>query len=140
MDPVTAVGFAASILTFVDFSWDLITGAYEVYKSTTGTTSENAHISTVIDDLQEITEGLNFDVEGKAKHEKALCKLADNCLNLSKDLSKILEKLKVTEKDSKWQALRVKWASMRKEKEVVSIEMRLDGYRSQILIRLNFML
>jgi hypothetical protein len=140
MDPVTAVGFAASILTFIDFSWNLIAGAYEVYQSTTGTTAENAHISTVIDDLQEITEGLNANVEGKAKHEKALYKLADNCHDLSQDLSKILEKLKVTEKNSKWQSLKVKWASMRKEREVASIEKRLDGYRSQILLQLNFML
>ena len=137
MDPVTAVGFAASILTFVDFSWDLIKGTYEVYKSTTGTTSENASISAVINDLEEVTEGLIFDTEGKTKHEKALCKLAENCYDLSQDLSKILEKLRFTEKNSKWQSLKVKWASMRKEKEVTSIEKRLDKYRSQILIRLN---
>jgi hypothetical protein len=140
MDPVTAVGFASSILTFIDFSWSLVTGAYEVYKSTTGTTSENAHISTVIDDLQEITESLSSNVGGNAKHDKALCKLADNCHDLSQDLSKILQKLKVTEKNSKWQSLKVKWASMRKEKELASIEKRLDGYRSQIFIRLNIML
>ena len=140
MDPVRAISFASSILTFIDFSWNLITGAREVYKSTAGTTSENAHISTVIDDLQDITEALTADVEGKTKHEKGLCKLADNCQDLSQDLSKILEKLKVTEKNSKWQSLKVKWASMRKEKEVASIEKRLDTYRAQILIRLNFML
>jgi hypothetical protein len=140
MDPATAIGFAASILTFVDFSWNLITGTYEVYKSTTGTTSENAHVSTVIDDLQEVTEGLTSDVEGKNKHEKDLCKLAGHCYNLSKDLLKILEKLKVTEKNSKWESLKVKWASLRKEKEVASIEKKLDRYRSQILIRLNIML
>ena len=101
MDPVTAISFASSILTFIDFSWNLITGAREVYKSTAGTTSENAHISTVIDDLQDITEALTADVEGKTKHKKGLCKLADNCQDLSQDLSKILEKLKVTEKNSK---------------------------------------
>jgi hypothetical protein len=140
MDPVTAIGFAASILTFVDFSWNLITGTYEVYKSSTGTTSETAHISTVIGDLQEVSEGLNSDVEGKTTHEKYLCKLAGQCNHLSKDLLKILGKLEVTEKDSKWQSLKVKWAGMRKEKEVASIEKRLDRYRSQILIRLNLML
>ena len=108
MDPVTAVSFAASILTFIDFSWNLIAGTYEVCKSTTGTTSENGCISTVIDDLQDITEALTTDIEGKTKHEKDLCKLADNCYDLSQDLSKILEKLKVTEENSKWQSLKVK--------------------------------
>jgi hypothetical protein len=58
MDPVTAVGFAASILNFIDFSWNLVQGSYEVYKSASGTTAENAHISTVLEDLREVTEEL----------------------------------------------------------------------------------
>jgi hypothetical protein len=140
MDPITAVGFAASILNFIDFSWNLVSGTYEVYKSTTGTTSDNAHISTVLDDLEATTEGLAYDIEGKTNHEKNLCKLADGCYELSQDLAKILRKLQVSEKNSKWQSLKVKWASMRKEKTVASIEIRLDRYRSQILVRLNFML
>jgi hypothetical protein len=140
MDPVTAVGFAASILQFIEFSWGVIAGSYEVYKSTTGTTPENAHISTIIDDLEKVTDGLPSDVSGKTKHEKELCKLADKCHDLSQDLSKILKRLQTTEKNSKWQSLKVKVASMRKEKEISSIENRLDKYRSQILIRLNFML
>jgi hypothetical protein len=140
MDPITAVGFAASILQFIDFSWGVITGTYEVYKSATGTTLENAHINTVVNDLERVTDGLISDIEGKTKHEKELCKLADKCHDLSQDLSKILKKLQISEKNSKWQSLRVKIASMRKEKEIASIENRLDKYRSQILVRLNFML
>ncbi len=139
MDPVTAVGFAASIVTFIDFSWDLIKGTYEVYKSATGTTSENATISTVINDLEEITQCLISDMERKTKHEKALCELAENCYALSQDLAKVLEKLKVTEKNSKLKSLKAKWTSMMKEKEVTSIEKKLDKYRLQILIRVNLM-
>jgi hypothetical protein len=140
MDPITAVGFAASILQFIDFSWGVITGTYEVYKSATGTTLENAHINTVVNDLERVTDGLISDFEVKTKNEKELCKLADKCHDLSQDLSKILKKLQVLEKNSKWRSLRVKIASMRKEKEIASIEDRLDRYRSQILVRLNFML
>lgn len=140
MDPVTAIGFASSILTFIDFSWDLITGTYEVYKSATGTTLENAHIGTVIDDLEKVTEDLSPDLELKTKHGKALFQLAEKCNQLSKVLSRILKKLQAGDKDSKWQSLKVKLASLRKEKEVASIEKRLDQYRSQIIIRLNFML
>jgi hypothetical protein len=123
-----------------DGTWGVVTGTYEVYKSTTGTTLENAHINTVIEDLEKVTDGLISDLEGKTKHEKELCNLADNCQKLSKHLSGILTKLQVSERNSKWQSLKVKIASMRKEKEIASIEDRLDKYRSQILVRLNFML
>lgn len=140
MDPITAVGFAASILTFIDFSCAVIGGTYEVYKSTTGTTLENAHITTIVDDLERVTDGLISDAEGKPKHTRELCKIAENCHKLSQDLSKILKKLQISDNKSKMKSLKIKIASMRKEKEIVSIEERLDKYRLQILLRLNFML
>lgn len=93
MDPVTAVGFAASILNFIDFSWNLVQGSYEVYKSASGTTAENAHISTVLEDLREVTEELyGCGVGSVGKYGKQLSKLSKNCLDLSRDLIKILEK------------------------------------------------
>jgi hypothetical protein len=140
MDPVTAIGFAASILQFVDFSWSLLTGTYEVYKSASGTTAQNAHINTVIQDLHEVTEGLDLDVRAKSKHEKALKALASECKKLSKELLQLLEKLKTGEKSSTWKSLKVKLASMLKAKEVANLEKRLGEYRSQILLRINIML
>lgn len=139
MDPISAISVATSILTFIEFSWAIVTGTYEVYKSANGTTFENAHVVTVIDDLEKVTEDLSPEVEGKTKHSKALCQLAEQCAELSKDLLRILHKLQATDEASKWQSLKVKLASLRKEKEISSIERRLDKYRSQILLRLNVM-
>jgi hypothetical protein len=140
MDPITAVGFAASILTFIDFSWNLVAGTYEVLNSATCSTSENAHIGNVIDDLKKATDGLDSEMLGNSKHEMALRELSTKCANLSEDLLKQLGKLKVKGENSKWKSLKVKWDSMRKEKNVESMVRRLDEYRSQILIRLNLML
>jgi hypothetical protein len=140
MDPITAVGFAANIIDFIDFSWNLVHGTYEVHMSASGTTAENAHISTIIEDLQGVTEGLNSDLRLGGKYAKQLSKLAGNCLELSRDLTKILEKLRVKEKNSTWQAVKISWESMRKEKTVASIEKRLGIYRSEIVLRLNVML
>lgn len=140
MDPITAVGFAASILTFIDFSWNLVTGTYEVLQSAGGTTAENAHIGNVIDDLHAATAALKSRQLGRSEHEKALRQLASKCSNLSKELLCLLENLKVKGKNSAWKSLKAKWESMRKEKDISSMETRLSEYRSQILIRLNIML
>ena len=140
MDLVTAIGFASSILTFIEFSWGLVTGTYKVYKSAAGTAIENAHINTVIDDLQKITEDLSPEVDLKTRHGKALCQLAEKCNELSKDLLKILEKLQATDRNPKGQSMKRKLMSMRKENEISCIEKRLHKYRSQIIMRLNFML
>lgn len=51
MDPVSAVNFAATILTVVDFSWNLVKGSYQIHQSATGTATDDARISTILDDL-----------------------------------------------------------------------------------------
>jgi hypothetical protein len=58
MDLITAVDFAATILTFIDFSWNLVIGNYGMLQSASGTTAENAYIGDVIDDLHVVTAAL----------------------------------------------------------------------------------
>jgi hypothetical protein len=138
MDPVSAVGFAASILTFVDFSWSLLKGSYEVYQF--GTTSDNARITTVLGDLEGITKSLQSDVKGNSLHLKDLKSLAVECVKVSRELSVILKELEIKEGNKIWRSLEAKWKSMRKEKDIASIEQRLIEYRLQLLLRLNLML
>jgi hypothetical protein len=78
MVPITAVGFAASILNFIEFSSTLVRGTYELYHSASGMTAENAHISNVIADLYEVSEELHFrcKVDDKDWYVKAFSKLA----------------------------------------------------------------
>jgi hypothetical protein len=138
MDPITAVGFAASILNFIDFSHKLISGTLEVIKS--GSTSENAHVSVVINDLHAVTKELDYPPTGKSKHEDALNTLASECKGLSEELQQLLEKLKVTAKNSKWKSVKTALRSMWKKGEVAGLESRLHTYRSQILLRLVLIL
>ena len=83
MDPISAVGLAVNIITFVDFTWSLVTGTYEVYQSAVGTTHELADISTIVDDLEKVTENLTPEFDPTTKHAKALCQLASKCNDLS---------------------------------------------------------
>ncbi|KUI62489.1 hypothetical protein VP1G_09611 [Cytospora mali] len=140
MDPVSAIGTASAILSFVQFSWELVAGAREIYKSADGNTDENARISKVISDLQDVTDSIEFDQLGTSKHEKALKRLASECSELGEELLFILKKLKWTDGNPKWSALRTKLNSMRKKDDIASIKERLADYRSQIVLRLNMML
>jgi N-terminal domain on NACHT_NTPase and P-loop NTPases len=138
MDPVTAVGFAASILTFIDVSHQVISGTWEVIKS--GTTTENAHVGNVINDLHDVTKQLSDRPPGYSQHERALNTLASECQELSGELVALLEKLKSTAGSSKWKSVKVALHSMWKKGDVEGLERRLDKYRSQILLRLVLML
>ncbi|KAJ6003064.1 hypothetical protein N7451_005611 [Penicillium sp. IBT 35674x] len=102
-------------------------------------TPENERLGVLVEDLNVVTQNLVTDIPARTENEKQLCALAANCHALSGELYQILRRLKVGDNKSKWEGLMVKWHSMRKEKEIDSIEQRLNGYRSQILIRLQAM-
>jgi hypothetical protein len=138
MDPITAVGFAASILTFIDFSYQIVCGTYEVIKS--GSTIENAHVSFVTTDLDEITKELSQRPPGYSKHEDALNTLATECQGVSDELRKLLDRVKTKVGSSKWKSIKVALHSMWKKGEIKELENRLGKYRSEVLIRLVLIL
>ncbi|KAJ6441409.1 kinase-related protein [Purpureocillium lavendulum] len=136
MDPISAISLASSLITFVDFSWRLVSGAHEIYKSGRGTTSESAQIGDIIEDLQELTSNLETEYVASLKAEKALRRLASGCKELSTELLVILNKLKHP-KTTRWKALKITWDSILKKDEIQSIRQRLGEYRSQITLHLN---
>jgi hypothetical protein len=140
MDALAAVGLASNIISFIDFSCELITGAREVYKSGDGRTAENATLESILVDLEEFSQGLITDLKATTSNERALLRLSTDCLKLSQELSSVLAKLKTSGGNMKWKSLRTKWTSMRKERHISSMESRLSSYRGQILIRLQFVL
>lgn len=138
MDPITAVGFAASILTFIDFSHKLVTGTLQVVDA--GTTTETRHAKVVVDDLHRMTEGLSMEFsDSDSAHETALRSLAADCKALSEKLETVLQK-QIAKSDSKWEAVKVAFRSMYKKGEVAEMVAQLGQYRSEILTRLSLIL
>ncbi|KAK7709734.1 hypothetical protein SLS63_013144 [Diaporthe eres] len=132
-------GLVSSIITFVDFSWSIVRGTYDVHRSASGATEENVHIRNVIEDLRDVTDKMSTEAPGQGKHEKALFELAQQCHELSNDLADILRKL-TTKRRSGLQSLNIMLRSLIKEQEVREIEKRLGEYRGQMILRLNLML
>jgi hypothetical protein len=139
MDPVSAVGFASSIISFVSFSYKLVQGSYEIYQSTSGIPQGHAHIDTVLADLDNVTQSLKVPVETGTRHHESLQSLAFECEEVSIELSGILNELKRKEGNKLWRSLEAKWKSLRKESDLISIERKLDSLRLQLLIRLSFL-
>jgi hypothetical protein len=141
MDPISAVSFAASIITFVDFASELVSGASELYKSPTGRTANNIHIENVINDLQDVADDLNTDSLGNSKEAKRLRRLALNCKELAEKLLGVLRRLRLDGNQNRpWKSLVVMWRNMRKADEVDSIEERLREYRSEMMLELCLMM
>lgn len=137
MDPITAIGLASAIITFIDFAHKIVTRADELYKN--ATTEENKHTENIVSDLDDAATDLT-NLPGKTKHEKALNNLAENCRDISRELHSLLKKLTVSGDRTKWKALKVGIHNIRKESEVTRLVARLDKYRGEILLRLSLML
>lgn len=119
MDSLSTVAFAGTIITFVDFSWSLLTGTYDVYRSSTGITQQNARINDIISDLRDVSADLKGGLPVNSKHGKALRDFASECSELAEELAALLKKLKRDEKkNSLWSSLKVKWASVIKAGDV----------------------
>ncbi|SPO03019.1 uncharacterized protein DNG_05700 [Cephalotrichum gorgonifer] len=138
MDPISAVGFAASILTFIDFSYKLVTGTLQVIND--GRSTENFHTKEVVDDFRRVTEKLEEARPSNSEHEIALRKLAGKCQTLSGKLNEILLKLIAEKGSTKWEAVKVAFRSLCKKGEVAEMVALLGQYRSKILTRLSLIL
>ncbi|KAH6999580.1 hypothetical protein EDB80DRAFT_883925 [Ilyonectria destructans] len=58
MDPLSALGFAANILQFVDIGYKLVSSVIEVHNSVTGTTSDNFNVLDTVGNLENVSERL----------------------------------------------------------------------------------
>ncbi|KAL4911127.1 hypothetical protein BDW74DRAFT_172582 [Aspergillus multicolor] len=131
MDAISALSFAAVILQFIDFSSKLVASTYEVYSSASGTTIENVHIARIVTDLQDATGDMDVDIVRNTKHERALKDLANKCNALSADIIAILERLRVSNHNSAWKSLKVKWSMMRKSDQLQMERLLADQSQNQ---------
>jgi len=134
MEPVTAIGLAAAVVQFVDFSWGLIKGANEIYRSADGVLHDNARTEAVIDDLDRIaTELSKSDVcASSTAPERAVKKIGEYCLEDTKKLMGYLKKLKVGEKRTAWKAIKASFWSRISKDDIDELKENLDYYRSEI--------
>jgi hypothetical protein len=86
-----------------------------------------------------VTESLKVPIESGTHHHEFLRSLASECEEVSSELSVILNELKKKEGNKMWRSLEAKWKSLRKEKDIMLIERKLDSLRLQILFRLSFL-
>lgn len=131
-----AAGLASSTLTFIDISFKIVKGAHELYKSASDSTPENNHIANVALDLEKASGYLS--ISQSENKDTGLQSLVAQCQSLSRDLLELLDKLHVKDK-TLFKSFAAAFANAREQKDIASIEHRLDQYRQQILLRLSLL-
>lgn len=141
MDPLSAIGLASAIVAFVDFSWNLVTGTWEIYHSLDGVATENACLEDVTDDLESLTQALEANFPVKTKAEKNIKRLAQDCKEDAKTLKDLLDEMKAPGKRRLfWKSLNAKWRSILNKDEVARLKSQLQESRAEIQLNLTAIL
>lgn len=141
MDPLSAVGLASAVVAFIDFSWDLVTGTWEIYHSLDGVATENARLEDVMDDLESLTQALEADFPVKTKAEKNIQHLAQDCKEDAKTLKGLLDEMKAPGRRRLfWKSLNAKWKSILNKDDVARLKSQLQDSRAEIQLNLSVIL
>ena len=128
-----AAGSAAAIVTFVDFSWKLISEAREIYYSASGSTDNNLTFETVANELIRLSSSISTS----RSHGGELNTLCKECDVVAKDLLNAIGKLKVKGKHKRWESFASALKSIWGKRELDGLLQRLQKLQVQLSLSLQ---
>ncbi len=139
MDPTAAIGLAANVVQFVDFSWKLFRDTKDLYDSSTGASADHDILELIITDLAAFNDKLTAPTAPGAIPD-SMRNLASQCIYVIAELRDILNKIRVQGPRKKWksfvQALRSIW----KKDQIDNLVKRLEALRSEIQFHLQLII
>src|SRR5689334_8066478 len=103
MDPLTALGVASNIVSFVSFAFDLITETRKICNSASGASDNTILVQTIARDV----ERFNATLSSSRHASPALQALISQSSKMAADLQNGLRTLKSKRKRSTWDSFKV---------------------------------
>jgi uncharacterized protein YfkK (UPF0435 family) len=142
MDPLTAVGLAGNIITFIDLSTKVVSRAKQLYESTSGATSENDELESLTKNLKDLDDRTRRKPPNTSRNghfslnitsETVLDNISQQCIQVADELLETLESVKVKGDGrtlkSAFQAVKTVW----KQDSIDAIQRRLDRISKQLM-------
>ncbi len=127
-DPFSALGLAGNILTFVDFTWKLLSGAHDIYQSQSGTSGQNAVLTLVARDVASLSDKVSTG-QGNSEDLRAL---ATESQRVANEVLDALQKLKVKGPNTRWTSFKVALKDIWNRAEIEDLEQRLSKLQVQV--------
>lgn len=143
MDPASAIGVASSVLAFVDFSWKLVAGTWEIYQGLDGNDIEDVQVEDVVEDFEMLTaplENLGKPSPKQTTAERNIRRLARACLEDSTTIIELLSKMKVKGPRTVGKSFRATWIRMLNKGELSELKTRVQSHRQDILVNIAIMI
>ncbi|KAI1274683.1 hypothetical protein F5Y07DRAFT_372524 [Xylaria sp. FL0933] len=131
MDPVTALGLASNIYTFVEVGFKVVRQYRDFRRNHLYETRDNAERRIIAEELRNVSGGLIAD------GPPSLTVLGGECSGLCNELLELLDKLAIKNPNSTRERIGVIVRSYRRSADITSLENRLSMYRNQLTV--NFL-
>ncbi|KAI1655760.1 hypothetical protein F4813DRAFT_152812 [Daldinia decipiens] len=132
-DPFTALGTASSIITFVEFTWKLLTNTHTIYKSATGETEDSTTLSIIAKDVASL--GAAIIASPGCEYELQI--LVKEAQSIAHDLLEALNKLKGQGAKTVWKSFVVALKEVWQGSQVEAFSQRLTKFQTQIALHIQ---
>lgn len=134
MDPVTAVGLASAIISFVPLCVKLLQSAREIRDSLDGSVEKNLTRKAIVDEMKALSRRLKSADQARVLPEqRGLYDLALKCHELSQKILDLLDKIRPKSKSS-FENYRSVYRAWSCESEIKNLEKQLNDCRSQLAL------
>ncbi|KAK6953534.1 hypothetical protein Daesc_005839 [Daldinia eschscholtzii] len=139
MEALAALGLACNILQLIECGYKAVVMAKELHGSRQDAIDSNANTEFVAREMRELSLRVMKDLpaSGLTEDETALCRLAQQCSDLSNRLLALLESLKTKRRGSKLDIVTTVLRNMRKKHELEQLQASLDNHRKQLQVHMN---
>lgn len=134
-DPFTALGLAANIIQFIDFTCKLVAESRTIYQSANGASADSAVLKTIATDLSDLSAKLS-STQGSSVAGAELGNLADECKSVADELHSALQRLQVKGHDRIWKSFVVALREVLQKDRIEGISKRLGALQRQLNTRL----
>ncbi|PWY72732.1 hypothetical protein BO83DRAFT_361508 [Aspergillus eucalypticola CBS 122712] len=131
MDPLTAAGLASSIISFVDFTTQVISRCEKLYRSASGATTENLELEDLATNIRRLAEETR-----STKEDEILESLSSQCIGVSDELIALLNSVKVKSDRRGWASIHQALKSVWKQSDIDDLQQRLNRIQAQLYNRL----
>jgi len=149
MDPLSALGLAASVVQFVQLAASLLNGTRKLYNSSSGVSEDSERLEFIHEALRELclrlepgskrmADGVRFVASGLPKDAPSLTDLASRCNRDCKQLLDVVESMKTKSRSGPriWNSFRAALTEILKANEIEGLQKRIENYQRLMVLHL----
>ena len=146
MDPMTALSAASCIVQFLDFGLRVVSKGNQIYRSIDGNLTENLDLEVITTDLLlmqaklQSRKPIDTGERRTEEDEEATDNLSNACAEAAGRLLQKLNMAKAQGRFRRWKSLRQALKSVWSKPEIEEMARTLQGFRSELQLRVLFSL